>query len=328
MEIETINNNSSNINFNPSTKLRSLSPYEEDKPRKKRRSKKDPNGRMFICHCGKGYLSKLALNNHTKSKHLNIGTPNNFHRISSNLTYFNNNSDTFVEGNNNAVVKKKRGRPKKTYGILYYDELFYNSFFHNIKRQKPLGYIFSYDRFIIYSKEIFKNIFIDHKQFCSLSNLTSSIEHPIIEKLINNKKQFSSFTCNKINNCDCCDDIFIQYILLVSSLTNEEYFKFVFSFVLLLRECINKYKNIEVENSKEVLNEKNNKVEFTQIYDAEQIPEICNEFLTEFLTNADYFGIDNEYKGEFQLIIQHFCFWLYQNNFTSSKLIINHIKYE
>ena len=30
-----------------------------------------------------------------------------------------------------------------------------------------------------------------------------------------------------------------------------------------------------------------------------------------------------EYKNEFRTIIQHFCFWLYENNFTSAKLIVN-----
>ena len=60
------------------------------------------------------------------------------------------------------------------------------------------------------------------------------------------------------------------------------------------------------------------------IYDGEQIPEICNEFLTEFLTSANFFGMNTpEYKNEFRTIIQHFCFWLYENNFTSAKLIVN-----
>jgi len=41
------------------------------KPKQKRRSKYDPNGRDYVCGCGKTYLSYPALYTHLKTKHNN-----------------------------------------------------------------------------------------------------------------------------------------------------------------------------------------------------------------------------------------------------------------
>jgi hypothetical protein len=87
---------------------------------------------------------------------------------------------------------------------------------------------------------------------------------------------------------------------------------------------LNKYKNIELESNRIVFGEKISKdvKEFTQYYDAEQAPEICNEFITEYLITNEYFGMSREYFKEFVEIVQHFCFWIYENNYTSSRLSI------
>lgn len=340
MEIDMTNNNSNSNNNQIITSQYENSPssfQSEKKPAKKRRSKKDPNGRMFICQCGKGYLSKLALNNHTKSKHQNIlftSKTKNFSRYPQNIFFH---TPNVVNGNNNSNLenqKKKRGRPKKSYDILCNDELFYNTFFEHIKRKKQnnssslpdnKGINSSYyDLIEKIIKEIFPSIYIEHNSYCSLNNISNSKEHPFLIRLLSNNELLSNG--KKVQAFLSCDDIFIKYLKFIYDHSNEQYFKFSIIFVLLLRECINKYKNIELENTKEILNDKfdNSKKEFTQIYDGEQIPEICNEFLTEFLTSANFFGMNTpEYKNEFRTIIQHFCFWLYENNFTSAKLIVN-----
>jgi len=63
----------------------------ENKIRRKRRSKNELDGRSYVCsHCGKKYLSQPALTNHKKSKH---------------------NYDTEGE-------KKGRGRPRKNVNIF------------------------------------------------------------------------------------------------------------------------------------------------------------------------------------------------------------------
>ena len=66
---------------------------------KKRRSKKDSQGRIFTCHCGKSYLSYQALYTHKRSKHAEL-IPNDEN------------------------TKKKRGRPKGSKTETTYDPCF------------------------------------------------------------------------------------------------------------------------------------------------------------------------------------------------------------
>jgi hypothetical protein len=85
--------------------------------------------------------------------------------------------------------------------------------------------------------------------------------------------------------------------------------------VILFRECINNLKKNDVEPFKQ----DGGKVEFTQIYNAENAPDTCNEFIGEFMEPNDYFGLDT---GELIEVIQHMCFWLYVNNYTTSRLTL------
>jgi hypothetical protein len=251
---------------------------------------------MFKCECGRAYLSALALSNHKKSKHMIEKLELKFSPEDSRLDF---------EG------KKKRGRPKKNceFKMSNFPEIHYNLFFDHELRKKGNG-----DKIIIknFINSIFDEIYVN-LQPKYVSDFKSHEEHPLLNLI---QKEYEN------NHPYTCDQIFIKYLRELSNVTNEEYFYFVFKFLILFRECINKYKNIELENSILILNEKVPKEikEFTQFYDAEQVPELCNEFLTEFLESHDYFGIKEDYITEFIPIIQHFCFWLFHNNFTSSRL--------
>lgn len=326
--------------------------------KRKRRSKNDQEGRMFKCDCGRAYLSALALSNHKKSKHSNINdlleisikpsqhftqgtstlnnnpesiispqfsylnnstsTHNNFNTHNNHLTHFpqfiyTENQDSPDFENN----KKKRGRPKKNYDykLSNFPEFHYKIFFDNEFRRKKEneGKIVIKD----YIDKVFTDIFVNFKDKCIL-DIKSPTDHPLLYML---NQMFDSESNNNSNTISC-DQIFIKYLEGISTQTNRDYFLFAFKFVILFRECINKYKNIELENSIILLNEQVPKhvKEFTQFYDAEQVPELCNEFLTEFLEVANFFGLRDNYVNEFIDIIQHFCFWLYQNNFTASRL--------
>lgn len=125
----------------------------------------------------------------------------------------------------------------------------------------------------------------------------------------------------------CCDKIFYEYLKSITKYANQKYFLFVFKFIIIFRECINTYKNIELENSILVLKENIplEIKEFTQYYDAEQAPELCNEFISEYLQSCDYFGLDKNEITEVIDIIQHFCYWMYENNYTSSRLSLLNI---
>jgi len=309
--------------------------------KKKRRSKKDPNGRFFICDvCSKGYLSKLALMNHIKFKHKNNLNINNINDIKN-------------------IKNKKRGRPKKIINIY----LNHNSESYSYTIGEENNNNLFKEKYLI--KDDFeefnnnnKNILNNNNNKIDKNNIIKIIEeifkennnNNLFTKYNNNLNNYSFFNKillynnnninninNNINNNKTCDIIFIEYLFYIKNFYNEKFFKLILKIIILFRECINKYKNIEIENKNFLFNNNNinyinnnNKIEFTEIYDGEQIPEICNEFLTEFLPNYDeYFGINNfnnqnnENYHKIKMLIQNFCYWLYNNNYTSSKLINN-----
>jgi hypothetical protein len=103
------------------------------------------------------------------------------------------------------------------------------------------------------------------------------------------------------------DEILAKYICEVFNQTNTLYFLFVTKFVILFRECINKYRTSESGE------------EFTKVSPAESVPDLCNEFITEFMEQHDYFGLDT---NELIEIIQQFCNWLYENKYTTSRLTL------
>ena len=129
----------------------------------------------------------------------------------------------------------------------------------------------------------------------------------ICDKVVQNRKEYSH------------NAFFLKNI---SNLANKSYFLFAFKFILIFRECINTYKNIELQNSIIVLKENipDHIREFTQYYDAEQAPEMCNEFITDYLNHCDFFGFDKIELPEIIDIVQHFCYWMFENNYTSSRL--------
>lgn len=84
-------------------------------------------------------------------------------------------------------------------------------------------------------------------------------------------------------------------------------------FTLLFRECydINKNKDNKDENKKSV----------TSTISPDGLPDLCNEFYGEFLEPNNFFGIyEPSERDEIIEIIQHFCIWLFKNEYTKSKL--------
>ena len=174
-------------------------------------------------------------------------------------------------------------------------------------------------------KAVFHDIFVVYKNY--IENKYEKPDDNLLLKLIckiykseDRKKLEESFLKNKT-----CDSIFIEYLEYLSKLCNKEYFLFAFKFIVLFRECINKYKNVELMNRKCILNEEipDDVTEYTQQYNADQVPDLCNEFYTDFMENGNFFGLNTEEdRNEFIEIIQHFCYWLFKKSFTSSKLTL------
>jgi hypothetical protein len=104
-----------------------------------------------------------------------------------------------------------------------------------------------------------------------------------------------------------CDQIFASYVVEFFPQTNRAYIIFLLKFVTLFRECINHFKTVE------------GSPEHTQINTADGVPDLCNEFITEFMENNDNFHLETTELIE---IIQHFCNWLYESKHTTSRLTL------
>ena len=93
---------------------------------------------------------------------------------------------------------------------------------------------------------------------------------------------------------------------------NETYFKFLLKFILLFKECydLSKTKEQKPEEKKAV----------TDNITPENLPDLCNEFYGEFMEPNNFFDLTENEKDEIVEIIQHFCLWLYKNEYTKSKL--------
>lgn len=127
-----------------------------------------------------------------------------------------------------------------------------------------------------------------------IQNSSKNSTHGEVEKDLSNMSQYRII-----------DEIFSKYLEEVYRDCNKEYFEFITKFVILFRECINKHKD---DSTGEEYSTKSN---------ADNVPDMCNEFITDFMEGYDYFGLDTM---ELIDIIQHLCNWLYENKFTTSKL--------
>ncbi len=135
--------------------------------------------------------------------------------------------------------------------------------------------------------------------------LTNDEEHSF-RRTITSNWHTSAETIKAKANINC-DDIFFLYLQEIAAKTNRDYFHFLFKFIALFRECINKLKTTEDAS------------EFTLSNNAENVPDTCNEFITEFMDPNDYYGLDT---NELIEAIQHFCSWLYYNQYTTSRLTL------
>ena len=273
-----------------------------------RRRKDEITERTFQCpDCDKCYLSGPALTTHRKAKH-------------------------GYEYNNNE--KRMRGRPKSE-DIHQNPTLIaqnkYISFFKNETRRPP-----SLDQTMnekTISMEIIKSNLSDIFRQCQNQLFTKyeNVEkYPLYQLILENWdkdkpniEQECFFDDNQQSNngylkkikSPCVDGLCYLYLREFSKKTNKDYFWFIIKFVVLFRECINQKKNNFVR--KEVMTD--NKKEYSQIYNAEAIPEMCNDFYIEFMEPHEFFGLN---QNELIELIQHFCYWLYSNQYTQSHLTL------
>jgi hypothetical protein len=255
----------------------------------KRRSKADIEGRNYVCKiCRKSYLSYPALYTHCKLKH-----------------------------NTNNSSGRSRGRPKKEQNENELEKRKYNpinyTFFSKEERTGRTDPKTEINNCIdtafseLYSKE--------NKSRNELRNMKFNIlieEHPFLSKFKQDKHDIYR---NVINEYQIIDIVLIDYLNKMSVFCNPQYFTKLIKFVTLFREHVNKYNNNKIKKNFQ------NK-EYTEVNNAENFPDSANEFITQFLHpkgKETDFGFNKEESID---LTQNLCYWLYENNYTCSKLTL------
>lgn len=150
-----------------------------------------------------------------------------------------------------------------------------------------------------------KNSSEEHMKKISVFN--SLDDHPLYQKLVehlNNPKP--------LDENSKCEEVFSYYIFKVSRHVKQEFFARILKFIILFRECLN------VNYKDRVKGTENISTDYSELMTAEDVPDISNEFVTEYLcTDACQFDFQRDEAIDFT---QNFCQWLYDNNYTCSKL--------
>ena len=203
------------------------------------------------------------------------------------------------------LPKRGRGRPRKyppkTAGD--FETTKYDVFFTLNNREPEEGVNIDIVSLV---QEVFDFLYRGQYANKLFSSPKSYKENSILNNLANNE-EFSK----KSKNEKTCDEVFYEYLATFKNKTNRKFFSLLIKFVLLFRECYDISKNRDLEEKKAV----------TDTISPEGLPDLCNEFYGEFMEPNNFFGIyePNE-KSEIIEIIQHFCIWLFKNEYTKSKL--------
>jgi hypothetical protein len=211
---------------------------------------------------------------------------------------------------NGQTTGRGRGRPKKDTGeTINTIRLLYNpSTMDYFKHPDRMGEIDSVLDAIQY---VFNDLYSNspnviernkNKKMKSYENWTT---HPFFVRVF---EHFRNPTTMDGENSKC-DEVFAEYLLKVSKLSRNEVFRKILKFVSLFRECLN---GINSGKAKE------EGKDYSESYNAEDAPDISNEFVTEFLeTENNVFDLNKEEAID---MTQNFCQWMYDNNYTCSKL--------
>lgn len=282
----------SNKNDEPSNNKKNESENKISPKVPKRRSKCEIEGRTFECKlCKKRYLSYPALYTHCKQKH-----------------------------NTNNSSGRGRGRPKKESSELETEKNKYNpinqSYFSNEDRvgktePKEINNCIDMAFEALYSEQ-----YKSRNDLRGMKFYNSIDEHPFLKKFKNDDHDVNQVL---VNEQECTDKVLIDYLNKMSLFCNNTYYIKLIKFITLFREHVNIF-------NKRKLSENINGMEkeYTEVTNAEDVPDSSNEFITEFLDpdarNND-FGFSKEESID---LTQNLCYWMYENNFTCSKLSLIH----
>jgi hypothetical protein len=180
----------------------------------------------------------------------------------------------------------------------------YDNFFTQPNRKAEEGVTINIP---ILVQNVFNSIYLGPYKSKLFSQPNNYQENPILKNLAT-----SSPLPDKSKNEKTCDEVFYEYLYTFKDKANDKYFTLLMKFVILFRECYDVSKNKEDTSKKEAVTNK---------LTPEGLPDLCNEFYGEFMEPNNFFGIeDQDEKNEIIEIIQHFCIWLFKNEYTKSKL--------
>ena len=143
-----------------------------------------------------------------------------------------------------------------------------------------------------------------------------------------------------------CDEILAFYLYHLSQKVNPGFYVMCLRFVMGYRECLNKYGwEKKAENDNEIQEKYKEKwqsepavvtpppediaakghelkaraggMEYSRVNNAEHVPEICNEFVTIFVSERPAMTIEKNLSID---LTRNFCNWLFQESFTTSKV--------
>mmetsp|Transcript_22908 Transcript_22908/g.23853 ORF Transcript_22908/g.23853 Transcript_22908/m.23853 type:complete len:269 (+) Transcript_22908:151-957(+) len=104
------------------------------------------------------------------------------------------------------------------------------------------------------------------------------------------------------------DEGILVYLIETAGKVNKKYFDFICKFCFLFRESFNLLKLKENPSLDK---------DYSSFNSAEEVPDKCNDFITDFMEVNNYFNLD---CNEVIELIQHFCHWLYEKSYTTSVL--------
>ena len=202
------------------------------------------------------------------------------------------------------ISYRGRGRPRKYPSKAPDFEINkYDNYFELDKRKPEEGKSIE---IISLVKEVFDFIYKSKFSEKLISKFNEAKDNPILNYLLEGKEMIT-----KVNKEKTFDEIFYEYLSIFKEKTNNNYFSFMVKFILLFREFFIK-NNDENENDKKL--DKGKSI-------LEGLPDSCNDFYGLFLVDNNFFGLSEEdEKNEIIEIIQHFCLWLFKNEYTSSKI--------
>ena len=279
-------------------------PVETKKPTK--RIYKSSKGIYKCDKCERTYLSYPALYTHIKLKHPDL----------SQLA---------------PVVKSNRGRPRKS-TIEDEKEFACGAWFEDERRKGGptdpiLGFPEAYAA--IYKKAAGE--YSKHPIHVALSTIscTRSIKQEESDEVKEPPDEYSEIRHKRQTKCD---HVLAEYLAYAAQRVSKEYYATVTKFILLYRECANsavERLNEEKKKLPDILLIQENKAkskseqlnmmtegEYCLRNNAEQLPDVSNNFITTFLPEKHpEFNID-EAKG----LTLNLCNWLFHNKYTCSTL--------